>query len=87
MVVDFTVEDNLKRSVPICHGLVSRRQINDAEAAMREADLALYEKSRVIGATVLQDIAHADEYRFAYAADTPIAERDTANAAHSPRLH
>ena len=66
VVIDFAVEDNLECPILIGHRLVSRRQIDDAQAAMGETNGALDEQACVIGSAMLQDVAHPDERRLAY---------------------
>ncbi len=82
VVVDLPIEDDLKRSVLVGHGLMARSHIDDAEAAMRETDRAFDEKARVVRTTVPQDIPHADEDRLVHIVATSAGEGDTANAAH-----
>jgi hypothetical protein len=61
VVVDFSVEDDLHRSVFVRHGLRSRRRkVDDAEAAVTEAYAAVRRNPQTgaIRPTVSEDIAH-----------------------------
>ena len=40
---------------------MSRSEIDDAEAAVRKTDWTFDEDTRIVRATVLQNVSHADE--------------------------
>jgi hypothetical protein len=82
VVVDLSVEDDLQRTVRVGHGLVSRGEVDDAEAAVREADGPVDEDAGIVGTAVPQDVAHSQERRRVHVARAMSRQGDAANAAH-----
>src|SRR6266566_6846470 len=63
VVIDLSIEDDLDRAVRVGHGLVSRSEIDDAEAAVRKTDPAFDEDAYIVRPAVLQDVSHPQEHR------------------------
>jgi len=82
VVIDLSIEDDLDRAVRVGHGLVSRSEIDDAEAAVRKTDPAFDEDACVVRAAVLEDVSHAEEDCLAHIRLASGRESDTAYAAH-----
>jgi hypothetical protein len=64
MVVDFTVKDDLERSVAVAHGLRSCvGKINDGQAAMGQTNAAVRgdPQAGAIGATVHHRLPHPEK--------------------------
>jgi hypothetical protein len=62
---------------------VSRSQVDDAEAAVRKTDWAFDVDARIVGATVLQNVPHANEDCLAHINPASGRVRYAANAAHA----
>jgi len=63
VIEDLSVEGDGEVAVTALHRLVATRKINDAEASVAEACIAIVENSAIIGTTVLERGCHAREQR------------------------
>ena len=81
VVVDLAVVDDPHGLVFIGQRLLARRQIDDAEPAVREARVVVVEDAGFVRAAMREDVAHGDEAR-ALVGVEPIGGDDPCDAAH-----
>src|SRR6185436_15480797 len=60
-VEDFAVEGDPEATRPIVHGLIARNRIDDAEAGMREADVAVSVHAQTVWSTMTDHLNHWPE--------------------------
>src|SRR5207302_1261047 len=66
VVVDFAVEDHLQRAVFIADGLIAAGEIDDGQAAVRQADARLRPDPLRIGPAMGKTIRHRLEHGEVY---------------------
>src|SRR3990172_2293657 len=79
MVVDFAVEYHPYGAVLVGDGLVTRHEVDDAQAAVAQADRTLHEEPILVRAPVGHEIRHALQVLFQNRVFTSV---DSADAAH-----
>ena len=59
MIVDFSIEDNVNRSVFIGHRLMPAGDVNDRKTTMPETDVAIDIGARIVWTAMRDDITHS----------------------------
>ena len=81
IVVDLAVEDDLHGAVFVADRLVAGLQVDDAEAIHPEAERAVGQQARLVGAAVLDGVAHGAQRGLVHAARA-VPEVDAVDPAH-----
>jgi hypothetical protein len=82
MVVDLAVVDDAKILIIAQHRLMSTRDVDDAEALVAQANVAIEMDSTVIRTPMAQDVPHPLDQTPIHVARRPARQRYSADAAH-----
>src|SRR6266700_3137571 len=82
MIVDFSIEDNVNRSVFIGHRLMSAGDVNDRKTTMPETDVAIDIGARIVWTAMRDDITHSRQRDFVNRTIQLFWDCDATNSTH-----
>jgi hypothetical protein len=81
VVVDFTIEDHPDGAIFIVDGLMPTSQVNNAQAAHADSQVAIYQGAFIIRPAMLDDVQHIGKNGW-FGCVVMLILVDTANTAH-----
>jgi hypothetical protein len=82
MIINFAVIGDIERAVFIRHRLMAGGNINNAQTAVTQSDVAIYEETFIIWAAMLDHVAHPLQNGTRNDSPGPARKCDSINSAH-----